>query len=202
MCDLRYTPRLPPSASMIAIELKNTCPARSKKLIGSTTPSSRATSLKCRTARFSSTLHARFKCLLSCSMQKYGASNNSGNRMSCAPRDAASRTSFSAFAMLPEAFQSQDICVAATLTRRGLRRKCSGSLDIDDLSRVEYSARIQGGLQGAHGRNLGMRPRDFKVSLALESDAVLGRDGAGNAAQRLVHAPLDFVERRRVALGI
>src|SRR6266702_8345861 len=202
MCDLRYTPRLRPSASMIAIELKKTGPARSKKLMGSTTPSSRATSLKYRTARFSSTLHARFKCRLSCSMQKYGASNNSGSRMICAPRAAASRTSLCAFAILPAASQSQDIWMAATVTWRGLRRKCSGSVDIDDLSGIEYAARIEGGLEGPHGRNFGTRPRDFKIGLSLEPDPMLGRDGAGNAAQRLVHTSLDRVEGRSMPLGV
>src|SRR6266702_106807 len=202
MCDLRYKPRLRPSASMMATELKNTGPARSKKLIGSTTPSSRATSLKYRTARFSSTLHARFRCRLSCSMQKYGASNNSGSRMICAPRAAASRTSLCAFAILPAASQSQDIWMAATVTWRGLRRKCSGSVDIDDLSGIEYAARIQGGFQGSHGRNFGTRPRDFKIGLSLEPDAMLGRDRAGDAAQRLVHAPLDHIEGGSVPVSV
>src|SRR3954454_20180475 len=188
MCDLRYTPRLRPSASMMAIVLKNTCPARSKKLMGSTTPSSRATALKWRTARFSSTGQARFRCRLSCSMQKYGASNNSGSRMICAPRPAASRTSFSALAMLPATFQSQDICVAATVTWRGLRRKWSGSVDIDDFSRIENAAWIERGFQGAHGRNFGARARDFKIRFAFEADSVLGGDGARDAAQRLVDA--------------
>src|SRR5882757_5185072 len=191
MCDLRYRPRLRPSASMIAIELKNTGPARSKKLMGNTTPSSRATLLKCRTARFSATLQARFRCRLSCSMQKYGASNNSGSRMICAPRAAASRTNFSAFAILPSASQSHDIWVAATVTWRGLRRKCSGSVDIDDFSRVEDAAWIERGFQGAHGRNFGAGARDFKVRLALQSNAVLGRNGAGDAAQRLVYTAFD-----------
>src|SRR5882724_8234558 len=202
MCDLRYKPRLRPSASMMAIELKNTGPARSKKLIGSTTPSSRATSLKYRTARFSSTLHARFRCRLSCSMQKYGASNNSGSRMICAPRAAASRTSLSAFAMLPAVSQPQDIWMPATVTWRGARRKCSGSVDIDDLSGVEYAAWIQRSLEGTHGRNLGPRTRDFKVRLSLEPDPMLGRDRAGEPAQRLVHTPLDFVEGGNMPLGI
>src|ERR1700730_3161147 len=202
ICDLRYTPRLRPSASMIAIELKNTCPARSKKLIGSTTPSSRATSLKYRTARFSSTLHARFKCRLSCSMQKYGASNNSGSRMICAPRAAASRTSLCAFVILPAASQSQDIWMAATVTWRGLRRKCSGSVDIDDLSGVENAARIQSGLEGTHGRNFCARPRDFKIRLSLEPDPMLGRDGAGDAAQRLVYTALDLIEGGSVPLCV
>src|SRR6202047_3303123 len=202
MCDLRYTPRLRPSASIIAIELKKTGPARSKKLIGSTTPSSRATSLKYRTARFSSTLHARFRCRLSCSMQKYGASNNSGSRMICAPRAAASRTSLCAFAILPAASQSQDIWMAATVTWRGLRRKCSGSVDIDDLSGIEYGARIEGGLQGTRGRNFGAGPRDFKVALSLEPDPMLGRDGAGDVTQRLVHTALDLVEGVRMPLGV
>src|SRR5882724_7794847 len=202
MCDLRYKPRLRPSASMMAIELKNTGPARSKKLIGSTTPSSRATSLKYRTARFSSTLHARFKCRLSCSMQKYGASNNSGSRMICAPRAAASRTSLCALAMLPAASQSQDIWMAATVTWRGLRLKCSGSVDIDDLSGVEYCARIQRGLEGTHGGNLGARARDFKIGLSLEPDPMLGRDGPGDAAQRFVNTALDRVEGGSVPLGI
>src|SRR5882724_2162575 len=202
MCDLRYKPRLRPSASMMAIELKNTGPARSKRLIGSTTPSSRATSLKYRTARFSSTLHARFRWRLSCSMQKYGASNNSGRRMTWAPRAAASRTSLCAFAILPALSQSQDIWIAATVTWRGLRRKCSGSVDIDDLSGVEYAARIQGGFQDTHGRNLGTRARDFKISLSLETDTVLGRDGAAHAAQRLVHTLLHFVEGGRMPLGV
>src|SRR6202022_3680100 len=202
MCDLRYTPRLRPSASIIAIELKKTGPARSKKLIGSPTPSSRAPSLKYRTARFSSTLHARFRCRLSCSMQKYGASNNSGSRMICAPRAAASRTSLCAFAILPAASQSQDIWMAATVTWRGLRRKCSGSVDLDDLSGIEYGARIESGLQSTHGRNLGLRTRDFKGRLSLEPDPMLGRDGAGDAAQRLVYTALDLIEGGSVPLCV
>src|SRR6266850_2664420 len=105
-------------------------------------------------------------------MQKYGASNNSGRRMICAPRAAAARTSWCAFAILPAASQSQDIWMAATVTWRGLRRKCSGSVDIDDLSGVEYAARIQRGLQDTHGRNLGARARDFKIRLSLEPDAM------------------------------
>src|SRR6267142_1010913 len=135
-------------------------------------------------------------------MQKYGASNNSGSRMTCAPRAAASRTSLCAFAILPAASQSQDIWMAATVTWRGLRRKCSGSVDIDDFSRVEYAARIEGGLQGTHGRNLGLRPRDFKVRLSLQPDTMFRRDGAGDAAQRLVHTPLDLVEGGSVPLGV
>src|SRR5258708_23151 len=127
-------------------------------------------------------------------MQKYGASNNSGSRMTCAPRAAASRTSLCAFAILPAASQSQDIWMAATVTWRALRRKCSGSVDIDDLSGVEDSARVQRGLQRAHGRNFGTRPRDFKIGLSLEPDPVLGRDGAGDAAQRLVDTAFDLVE--------
>src|SRR5258708_19558531 len=122
-------------------------------------------------------------------MQKYGASNNSGSRMTCAPRAAASRTSLCAFAILPAASQSQDIWMAATVTWRGLRRKCSGSVDIDDLSRVEYAAWIEGGLQGTHGRNLGLRPRDFKVRLSLHPDTIFLRAVPGDPPHRLLHPP-------------
>src|SRR5215813_13568018 len=100
--------------------------------------------------------------------------------------------------MLPATFQSQDICTAATVTWRGLRRKCSGSVDIDDLSGVEYATRIQGGLQGTHGGNLGARARDFKIALSFKADPMLGGDRAGNGAQRLVHTLLDFVECARI----
>src|ERR1700682_1316673 len=67
-------------------------------------------------------------------MQKYGVSNSSGRRMTCAPRAAAWRTSCSALAMLSSVSQSHAIWMAATVTGRGVRRKCSGSLDIDGLS--------------------------------------------------------------------
>ena len=70
---------------MIATELKNARPALSKKLTGSTTPSSRASARKCCTARLASTLRASCRWRTSCSMQKYGVSKSSGSRMICAP---------------------------------------------------------------------------------------------------------------------
>src|ERR1700757_4723889 len=115
------------------MELKYAGPARSKKLIGSTTPSSRATAPKWRTAGSSVTVCASPRWRASCSMQKYGGSNSSGSRMTCAPCAAAFRTSCSARLMLPRVSQSQDICSAATVTGRGGRRKCSGSFDIAHL---------------------------------------------------------------------
>src|SRR5580658_3459518 len=50
--------------------------------------------------------------------------------MICAPWAAALRTSASARAMLPSVFQSHAIWIAATVTGRDGRRKCSGSCDI------------------------------------------------------------------------
>src|ERR1700741_4483491 len=66
-------------------------------------------------------------------MQKYGVSNSSGSRMTCAPEAAAWRTSCSARTMLARVSQSQDICSAATATGRGGLRKCSGAFDIAHL---------------------------------------------------------------------
>ena len=81
------------------MELKYELLAFSKKLIGNTTPSSRAIGAKCRMARLSVTLVATRRWRESCSMQKYGVSNSSWIRMICAPCFAASRTSRSAVAM-------------------------------------------------------------------------------------------------------
>src|SRR5215470_11454189 len=92
--------------------------------------------------------------------------------------------------------------MAATVTGRAARRKCSGSVDIDDLPGVEYAAWIQRGLQRAHGRNFGAGPRDFKVGLTLQPDPMLGGDRAGDAAQWLVDAALHFIEGRGVSVDI
>src|SRR6185437_2504970 len=54
--------------------------------------------------------------------------------MICAPRAVASRTSASALAMLAPMSQPQDIWIAATVTLRAGRRKCSGSVDMTNLS--------------------------------------------------------------------
>ena len=134
-------------------------------------------------------------------MQKYGVSNNSGSRMICAPRAAASRTSFSALAMLPARSQSQRICVAATVTWRGPRRKCAGSVDIEDFAGIEDAAVDRApSFNSAHSGNFGRRyARGQDRRLTLEADAVLGRDGAGDAAQRLIDTALDLGERRGVA---
>ena len=108
------------------MELKKELLARSKKLIGSTTPSSRAMGAKCRMARLSATLVAARRWRESCSMQKYGVSNSSWMRMICAPRFAASRTSRSAVAMLRSMSQPQANCMAATVTLRSVRFRCAG----------------------------------------------------------------------------
>src|SRR5450432_2187534 len=131
-------PKFAPSASRIAMVLKYACPARSKKLIGSTTPSSLAIGAKWRTARLSASSVARFRWRESCSMQKYGVSNSSGSRMICAPRPAASRTSASPRAMLAAASQPQDIWMAATVTGRAGRCRCSGGLLMRSLRLCGY----------------------------------------------------------------
>ena len=59
------------------MELKKELLARSKKLMGNTTPSSRAMGAKYRMARLSATLVAARRWRESCSMQKYGVSNSS-----------------------------------------------------------------------------------------------------------------------------
>src|SRR6185437_16024003 len=114
--------------------------------------------------------------------------------MICAPREAAARTSRSALAMLASASQPQAICSAATVTGRGPRLKCSGSLDIEHLAGVENPARVEGFLQRPHHRNLRRTARDSQMRLALQSNAVLRRDCAAELAQRLVHTPLDLIE--------
>src|ERR1700719_3514379 len=91
-------------------------------------------------------------------MQKYGVSNSSGRRMTCAPRAAAWRTSCSALAILSPMSQSHAIWMAATVTGRGVRRKCSGSLDITRDStgrrahRPALSERAVHLFDDAHGR--------------------------------------------------
>jgi hypothetical protein len=110
----------------MAIELKYELLAFSKKLIGSTTPSSRATCVKWLIALLSATVVAARRWRESCSMQKYGVSNNSWIRMICAPRFAASRTSRSAVAMLRSTSQLQANCMAATVTSRLPRSRCAG----------------------------------------------------------------------------
>src|SRR6185437_289890 len=145
-------PSCEPSASSMAMELKYAGPARSKKLMGRTTPSSRAMAPKCRTAGFSSTVRASFRCRASCSMQKYGVSNSSGSRMICAPRAAASRTSCSAFVMFAAASQPHDIWIVARVTGRGAWRKCSGCFDIGPSSRsAALGQRSANLLRDAHG---------------------------------------------------
>src|SRR5947208_4837289 len=139
---------------MIAIELKHAGPERSKKLIGSTTPSSRATGAKCRTARLSDAVRARLRWRASCSMQKYGVSNSSGSRMICAPRAAAWRTRRSARATLPSMSQSHAICTAATDTGRGALRKCRGSRDMFAATSGPRPARLERAIHllgDAHG---------------------------------------------------
>src|SRR5246127_3495559 len=155
-------PRFVPSASRIAMELKYAGPERSKKLIGSTTPSSRATGAKCRTARLSAAVCARLRWRASCSMQKYGVSNSSGSRMICAPLEAAWRTRRSARAMLPSMSQSHAICTAATDTGRGALRKCWGSLDMLPRLSGPRPARLERAIHllgDAHGRLERHEPR-------------------------------------------
>src|ERR1700742_2222396 len=98
--------------------------------------------------------------------------------------------------MFAAASQPHDICVAATVTLRGERRKWSGWLDIEHLARVQNPLRIECRLQCAHGRDLGGTAGNVEMHLTLEADAVLGRNRTGKRPQRLVNQALDLVESR------
>src|SRR5215472_9527229 len=195
MCDLRYTPSVRPSASRMAMELKYAGPARSKKLMGKTTPSSRATGAKCRTAWFSASGRASARWRESCSMQKYGVSNSSGSRITCAPALAAWRTSPSARAMFPAEFQSIAICTAATVTGRACRSKCSGARDMASAlgkRLVDLLGDARGGLEchetrlaGDHRRPALADATEKRLDLRLEGIAglealLLDADGQGS----------------------
>ena len=144
---------------MMAIELKNELLAFSKKLIGSTTFSSRAIFVKCLMARLSATVVARRRWRESCSMQKYGVSNNSWIRMICAPCFAAWRTSFSALAMFASTSQPQANCVAATTTSRFGSIEMRGSGSCEHLAGIEDAFGIERLLEQSHGGDLRRRAR-------------------------------------------
>src|SRR6202171_164507 len=124
-------------------------------------------------------------------MQKYGVSNSSGRRMTCAPRAAAWRTSCSALAMLSSVSQSHAIWMAATVTGRGVRRKCSGSLDIDGLSITGNSRAILLACR-AHRPALGERAGH----LFGDSPARLQRHDSGLARNHRRAAAANALEER------
>src|SRR5215469_2492381 len=197
MCDLRYTPSMRPSASRMAMELKYAGPARSKKLMGKTTPSSRATGAKCRTAWFSASGRASARWRESCSMQKYGVSNSSGSTITCAPAPAALRTSCSARAMFAAASQSIAICTAATMTGRAGRWKCSGARDMSSAlgkRLMDLLRDARGGLEchetrlaGDHRRPTVADAPEKRLDLRLEGITglealLLDADGQGSGS--------------------
>src|SRR5882672_2485162 len=111
--------------------------------------------------------------------------------MTCAPRAAAWRTSCSALAMLSSVSQPHAIWMAATVTGRGVRRKCSGSLDIDGLSITGSSRAILPACR-AHRAALGERP----VHLFDDAHGRLQRHESGLARNHRRAAAANALEER------
>src|SRR5690606_41168159 len=110
---LRYTPRLRPSASIMAMLLKRARPLSSKKLIGSTTSSSLATFWKWAIAGFSSVGVAICRYSGLGFWQKYGVSNR--DRKSTRLNSSHVKTSYAVLCLKNKRTDNDENLAPATL---------------------------------------------------------------------------------------